>query len=345
MAVYQISSTDAARKVAYEEKVYRRTQRASFFEKFMGDSQESMIWRRRVFNKEKGDQIYFYELAALDPTMVIRNGANDLRSRAQKLSHNSMSVTLGEVALPAATRTKGSIDWQRCVFDIDKETEEAVVSTGAKAFDLDIFAAITGSSAFRTVWGGDATSTATLAATDTITPEFLTRIKYKALTGERTSVSSNTMVYEPVKPIMIDGMKHLVLLAPSEACYDLERNTEFLQATREAEVRGKDNPLFKGAKLVWNGVIVHPYDELKITALTGGTGGDVPYCNSYLLGASAICASICNRPEIRVDIDDFEKIAYYAWASIHGFGATIFNSIPRGIMKCTTACTNLYGLS
>jgi N4-gp56 family major capsid protein len=41
---------------------------------------------------------------------------------------------------------------------------------------------------------------------------------------------------------------------------DLKNDATFAQARREADVRGKDNPIFTGALGIWDGVILHEHE-------------------------------------------------------------------------------------
>jgi hypothetical protein len=86
-----------------------------------------------------------------------------------------------------------------------------------------------------------------------LTLDMISWIKTWAKTG-------NNRAQTPFRPVKIDGKDYYVLIVHPDCMYDLKTLSAWQQAMREAEVRGKENPLFTNASAVWNGVI-----ELSIT--------------------------------------------------------------------------------
>jgi hypothetical protein len=121
---------------------------------------------------------------------------------------------------------------------------------------------------------------------------------------------------------------------------DLENNTSFLQARREAETRGKDNPIFTGAYAIWNGVVIHAHENVT-TGTTGGTGGNVPYTQSYILGERALVAGFAKYPEIVQETFSYGQEHGYASLAMFGLEKPQFNSMDYGSVCVVTARTQI----
>lgn len=337
MAFTQFTTSNVATKKVWTEDVWRNTQKKAFLSPLIGKGSNSCIIEKTELNKQKGDVVYINNITAVDAGKVLVGGLLDVRGNAQSLSNYRDSVTLDQYDLPTAFKRQGSIDYQRVVFDIDDETQAQLEDAGASVMDDMLFTALY-TSPTRTVYAGSATSAATLTANDKITPERISFLKTIALSGDRDATDAR--VYEPLKPIKIGGKEYLVLMVPHDVVYDFKRNSEWLQASREAQDRGSENPIFKSADAIWDSVIIMAADRVPMYR-NGGAGSDVPYAKCMLLGAGSLLFASSGRPQVEMDYDKLNKISYYNWTALMGSKKTQFNSKDWGCIQFLCARTKV----
>lgn len=335
MAVKIYLDTDVETKKLYDEKVFRETQKMSYFDKFISKDGSSIIWSKDQLTKDKGDTIYFYLTQKLDDKQYFKQGQT-ITGNEQKLGSYRDSVSLEERSLAVAY--EGGLSEQRPVFSISDESERALKEAGASLIDQWRFDALNAASNSKTYKMADppTTTSATLAsltADDKITPKKVSFLKTAALTGwNRTQ--------EPLKPVTIDGKPHLLMIVHPDALYDLKTNSDYIQYMREAEVRGKENPLFTGAIAIIDGVVIHESERIDI-GLTAGSGGNIPYSYGMLLGQNSMIWANGKREEIVMETRNYKKVTGYCWSIIAGAKRTTFNSKDWGFVKLMMARTRV----
>jgi len=112
-----------------------------------------------------------------------------------------------------------------------------------------------------------------------------------------------------VKPIVIEGQEFYILLTSHRNLLQLRKEAAWNQAQREANVRGKDNPIFSGMAGIWDGVIIVGTDLIHRRTGIDGTnvseyfGSEtemvtptITVCRSLLMGAEAMCLAYGQMP-------------------------------------------------
>ena len=128
-----------------------------------------------------------------------------------------------------------------------------------------------------------------------------------------------------------------------DAHFDWGNDSTAMQAMREAEVRGKENPIFKGAEYVWKNVIIHTH-EFVTTGEDAGSGSNVPWTYGHLLGAQSIIAAFGERPSIVEETEDYEEDLFFAWRITAKFDTPEFNSKRYGSISSVISRTNISGV-
>lgn len=299
------STGDSEVQKLWDEELYRDTLKEIFWSKFFSQNGSSIVHEKYDLMKKKGDTITFTiryrgNRAFLPDGTPIEGNEGSLQTSTYYAQIHEKNFGI---------RDAGMISRQRPVYDMDSETRKAILEDGAEALDNEFFNAIkvtnTGilypaSGTFSTT-NTLATATAAVTASDLLSPALISKAKAKALT-ER----ANGQV--PLRPVMIQGKPHLVLLVHPYALVDLKLDPTYAQANREAEVRGKENPLFTGAVGVWDGVIVHEHENVT----KGVNAGSVYYSQNYLMGAQALTYAVAQKPTI--------KMEEFSYGQEHGFG-------------------------
>jgi len=327
MAKTTFATGNALTKKVYEEKLYRDTVKAAYFHRFMGESSDSVVSVKSNLEKQQGDRITFGLRMRLTGAGV--TSGTTLEGNEESLTTHDYSLSLEQYR--HAVRDAGAIDRQRAQFSIDKEAELALKDWGSEKIDTLCFEALEASrtrilyhvSGAMTAETTPATAKAalTVAANSLITPGFISQIKTYAKTGGNRATI-------PLRPIKFDGQDWYILLVHPDVMFDLKNNSAWLQANREAENRGKDNPIFRGASAIYDGVVVHEHETCSID-LVGGAGA-IPFADCSLLGAQALCWAWGQRPELVMESFDYGNQHGYAWGMLGAVGKPVFNSEDFG---------------
>ena len=96
-----------------------------------------------------------------------------------------------------------------------------------------------------------------------------------------------------ITPIRIDGEEYYVWLVHKNTMAKLWQDDAFRRIVTDAHTRGPNNPIFKGAKVTMNNLLIKPYNRTYNTlgAASGskwGSSGTVNASRSLLLGAQAL---------------------------------------------------------
>jgi hypothetical protein len=76
------------------------------------------------------------------------------------------------------------------------------------------------------------------------------------------TVDDSGNAVSPIRPVMINGEPWYIIFISRQQLRDLRSETAWLQAQREANLRGLTNPIFSGAEGIWDGVIVKVSDQI-----------------------------------------------------------------------------------
>lgn len=136
------------------------------------------------------------------------------------------------------------------------------------------------------IFGGDATSEATLASDDKIDLRLIDKLKTKAKSqGGGTGNAGSRL-----RPIRINGEDRYVLVMHSFQEYDLRTNTNTGQwidiQKAAAAAQGQRNPIFTGALGEYNHVILHSHEA--VIRLNAGADSLQPCARALFLGRQAM---------------------------------------------------------
>lgn len=107
-----------------------------------------------------------------------------------------------------------------------------------------------------------------------------------------------------ITPVTVgDDEEWYVMFCSTQAFRDLSQNSTMTQANRDAMARGKDNPLFTGGDLMWDGVIIKEIKEIPV--LTGVGNGAIDVNVNFLCGAQAVGIAWAKRTTPTVQTTDY----------------------------------------
>jgi len=318
-----------AKQLAYE------VGKEIYFSKFMGDSFESMIVSKSM-PEGKGKDMTF-GLVGYTGTAV--TGDSPLESNEQNITSNEVTVTTAQRRFGIINA--GNFDDSKVLYNFRSEALAQLKRQYAEDHDAQIFSALTKTSGAGAYLRADSETAgsvyadsdpkAAVATTDLATAEDISKLKKMAMLGTTKSYK--------MKPIRVDGKDHYVLLVHPEVAYDLAKDDTWLNAQKNANVRGSENPIFSGALGMYDGVIVHEHEG--ITTAADGGGASVVYARNLFLGAGAAChAKVDEMSWVEKTFDYGNKLGIAA-GQIYGVGMSTFDSKDYAVIQYLTSRTDL----
>lgn len=341
-----IATAATIAKKVYDEKVFRDTLKDSFFgSKMMSGNGSKPVYTKDDLEKGKGESIIF--ALRMRATGVGVSGEATLEGNEESLTTYSLTVTLDQYR--HAIRDEGKLTRQRPAFDLEDEMTMAIKDWGTEKIDALCFdyLGISDNAVsdptkvfYKTsagVLAGSASTakTALTAADSKITPALLMAVKAWSKTG-------GGRAYVPIRPIMSEGRGLLFAVSHPDAFYDMKIDSTYQQFMRDAEVRGKDNPLFTGAIAVIDNVVLHENEKCNVA--TDGGGASVAWTKASVFGQQALCWAWGERPKVIERDFDYGQELGKAWGIIAGLKRSAFNSLDYGSVGLWLARSNIAGL-
>jgi N4-gp56 family major capsid protein len=323
------TTSDALTKKAWEEKLYRDAVKETFWSKFEGDGPENIIHVKNQLTKDKGDKVTFGIRMRLTGAGV--TSGTILEGNEESLTTYSDDVTLEQYR--HAVRDDGKLSHQRAMFNIDEESEQALKDWASERVDQLKFDAILASPTRVAYLDGGASgvfSTTTTAATAKTgvnatykaSATFLSALKTWAKTGgNRSSV--------PLRPLKVKGESVYALLTHPDVIYDLRQDSSVVNAWLHARERGADNPLFRDADIIYDGIAVFGHENMPIAA-DAGAGSNVKWAKGVLLGKQALVWANGQRGKVVKKTFDYDNETGFGWSIICGTNKPVFNSVDYG---------------
>jgi len=365
------ASVDALRPELWQKELYKDVMDNLYMSKFMGEGENNVVQIKSNLKKSKGDTVTLPLTAKLSGDGI--TGDSELEGNEEAISVYSDAIAIDQIR--NAVRLTGRLDEQKNVYDMRMDAKDKLSMwlrefverqfffklAGCNNTSLtDVNAVVVGG---RVAWSnapaqvptadtaagyGDrylcadyTTGADSLASTDLITPELISRVKVKA------KLSS-----PQVQPLKIEGKDYYVLFIHPWQAYDLKNNATYAQAQREAQVRGDSNPVFTGALGVWDGVIIHEHEYVPFLDISvagnnfnaSGSGTDITAdCfRAVLCGKQALGFVQASDTRRMVEKEfDYDNQVGYATTLIGGIQKVTFNSKDYGVIALDTAATSL----
>lgn len=189
------------------------------------------------------------------------------------------------------------------------------------------------------LYGGDATSKATLEAADVMTREVIERASVKAQMLQAQDPEAANMV-----PVSIEGESHYVCVMSPFQAYNLrtsEGPTGWLEIQKAAAAaEGSKNKIFRGGLGMIDNVVLHRH-ERAIRFSDYGAGSNVAAARALFMGRQAGVVAYGTTGGMRWDWKetkkDYDNEPAVASGAIFGFKKTRFNNRDFGVLSIDTA--------
>jgi N4-gp56 family major capsid protein len=200
--------------------------------------------------------------------------------------------------------------------------------------------------AAHTLYGGVATSKASLASTDKMTLLLIDKLQTAAKTRGGGSTDESR-----IKPIRIDGGDHFVFLIHPFQEYDLRTNTstgQWLDIQKAAAgAEGRKGPIFKGGVGMYNNAVIHVHETV-IRFSDYGAGNNVDAARAIFMGRQALTKGYGSpgndlRMKWHEEMKDHDNEVVMSSSCIKGVKATQFENKRFGMLVADTAAADPNG--
>lgn len=290
------------------------------------DQSNSVIVEFTDLEKDQGYKFTFGQVRELSGTGVTGDSMMEGNEEEPDVFDDAIELNMKRNAI----RSAGMLSEQ---YPSDKAVREWAKTLlkrwMAGTIDQDIFTAI-GTSLTKAIYGGDATTTATIEAGDYMTLALLS--KCVAYAQKATP--------EIVAPT-IKGKQFFVTVISPDQAYDLkERDASYAQAQREANTRGPENPLFAGADAIYkDGVIVHVHKRVPL-ATTWGSGSNLNGATAFFMGCQAGGIAYAKKKIWNEKTFDYGNKVGFCIGAIYGLTKAVFNSADNAVVGIRTYRTS-----
>lgn len=279
--------TNLVQKV-WAQELMRVSMDNIFFSKFTGTSSENIIQIKTELNKSRGDKIWIPLLLKLKGDPI--TGDSKLEGNEQDLTYADFGVTINQYRW--AVRSTGEFEEQKSQLQMRRDAKTGLQVQIEEWLDNTIFKKLTTNpTANRVIYAGGKTAENTITNTDVFNTDIIGIAKRKA-----------QMSNPVIRPVNIDGSSYYVMVVDPYQARDLKNDEKWFNAQKDANIRGKDNPIFSGALGMWDKVIVHEAETCPRTD-TGASGAKVGH--ALLLGAQAVVIAQAVKANWREDDFDY----------------------------------------
>lgn len=292
---YGVNAPEAVK--LWSRKLAHEVRKATYIDKFIGESADSLIQTKNDTKKGPGDRVTVTLRMLLTGDGVV--GDSTLENNEESLTTYTDNLVINQ--LRHAVRSQGKMSEQRIPFQYREEAKDGLVQWWAERYDQCFFNQICGYTVANTATGGSGVTGTGTAYTgmNTILAPTSGRQVWQTISGANTADESlgatdifnlsvidkaveKAKVASPlIRPIMYKGDKYYVMFLHPYQVTDLRTNTstgQWLDIQKAALTGGRlaygsgygpngpdgkngnssdINPIFSGALGVYNGVILH----------------------------------------------------------------------------------------
>jgi N4-gp56 family major capsid protein len=327
----------------WDRRFFTEYVRKNRFAKYMGEEMGSLIQVREQLGRENGDSIVFPAVRRLVGAGVTGNQV--LEGSEELLNARSMKLTVSAIRHAVAVSDwdvqKSAIDLRDAakdalqVWSLEKMRDDLILALGSITANASVTVAyasasagqknswlvansdrvLFGASKANAVSGVMATALLTVDATnDKLTAASISLAKRIALTASPR-----------IRPITVNNDEEwFVLFCNSYQMRDLKADTTIQSSLQYAAERGRDNPLFTGGDLIYDGVIIREIPEIGVISGVGASSIDVG--QAYLCGAQALGIAWAQRTKTTTNVRDYGYFSGVGIQEMRGIGKLRFGT-------------------
>lgn len=318
----------------WDAKFFKEYLAQNRFKPVMGTSQNNVIQIKDDLTKKKGDKITFALVNKLSGAGV--TGSSSLEGNEEDMDSRSHALTVDKlrnaVRLSEMEEQKSAIPLRNAAREVLKDwimekTRDGIINAmgsilgvtfgSASETNKDVWLV---DNADRVLFGklvGNASSNDHSVALATIdnTADKLTAAAVSLM--KRIAMTADPKI-RPIRTT--EDERWFIMYANPLSFRDLKADTVITAAQREALARGKDNVLFSGGDLIWDGVIIKEIEDIGFVS-SGIQVGPV-----YMCGAQAVGIGWAKRTTSKTEEFDYGDKHGVAIEEIRGIEKMTFGS-------------------
>lgn len=304
--------------VLWKKDAIRVFREELFFKRFMGTDENNIVQYITELKKtDTGTKAMIGLIPDLAGNGVV--GDNELDGREEAMDAYWLDINIDQ--LRNAVKSKGRKAERQAVFKVRSEARDRLSRWRANLIDELMILSASGIAYSYNTDGtarsgtGDPLTSLDFAA-DVTAPSSNRHFCYTGsalAAGDTTAITSS---YVPkygmivdlmaeartrgIKPLKIGGQDHYVYLCHPKHFAQLKKDADFRDAIINAGARGDKNPVFSGATVTMDGLIIHTNNKVFTTlgAASGskwGSGSTVNGTRSLLMGCQALAFADINE--------------------------------------------------
>lgn len=281
MAITSIATTHGLTVEQWNANLYKKYQEKTFFGKFKGVGQGSIIQVKRDLQKVAGDAVTFGFSNSIRGTAGVtgntplegHDGSNYVVNN-EAMTFNNQRVVIDQVR--QSIKLAGKMDEKRPAFSLRNEARDNLVDWMAYNEDQALFTAINTADVVLTSFISDAA----------LTYDAIVDMKKEAMFPSDDNIASGKKTRK-IEPIRIDGGEEVFILGvnPSDAAA-FRKSDDFKNFNQNADMRGSKNAIFTGALGMFNNVVVHEHSSFTAGApvMLGANAAFLAYGTEVMYG-------------------------------------------------------------
>ncbi len=321
----------------WDDEYFQEYVQQNVFKPYMGMGEAAVIQVNEDLTRKKGDKFTFALLNRLTNAATLGNttlegNEEDMSTRSYE---QSVDLRRHAVLVPKMENQRSAIDLREAARSALKtwSMEDMRNDVIAAMWSIDGVAFSSSTAAQRNTWvtnNADRVIFGELASNYSTT--FATAMgaldtsNDKADTGILSLIKRKALTASPkIRPIEVQGGKRaFVVFAHPLVFRDIA--TSLAATNRDAYTRGLDNPLFTGADLYWDGLVIKELDDAPLLAANAVDAAGVAIGNTvqaspiFLCGAQAVACAYAQRSKTVTKLFDFDAKYGVAVEEIRGIG-------------------------
>ncbi len=298
----------ALQQKAWGKELMRDIISEIYLSTLMGTTSDAVIQKLVNLKKESGDQIVVPTRLKLTGDGVMDDA--DVEGAEESMILEGFTVQVHEYA--HAVRLKGNLEEQKTAINLRQEAKVSLKDWAVEKIDKLMAASLTASpTANRLIFAGTRTATDQITDSDKMTTDLISLAKRKAKLG----IGVNK--HFKMRQVSVKGKKYYIMLMHDWQFRDLKTEEKWINAQKDSNVRGDENPIFSGMEGIWDGVVIKAWENVAVTA-EGAAGANVG--KALLLGAQAGAFAIAQETAWREKMFNYGKSAGFETDFIVGAG-------------------------
>lgn len=308
MAMTTIATTHDLTQEAWEAKLYKKYQEQTFFGKFKGLGQGSIVQVKRQLEKVPGDAITFGLSDSIRGTAGVtgntplegHDGTNYVVNN-EAMAFHDQRVVIDQVR--QSIKIGGKMDEKRVAFNMREEAKDKLTDWMSYNEDQALFTALA---------GADTVDSSFIAGTG-LTYDAIVDMKKEAMFPSDDNISAGNKTRK-IEPVRVSGGEEVFILGvnPADAAA-FRKSDDFKNFNQNADVRGSGNAIFTGMLGMFNNVVIHEH-----SSFTAGS--------PVLMGANALFLAYGKEIMYGEKMFDYDNQCGFMIGSIRGTALAKFTN-------------------